>query len=108
MHTAGIAKILELAMVVCFGAAWPASILKSLKSRTAKGKSIFFLVVVLVGYLSGLAKTILLEGVGGLLMFAYALNFIMVSIDTALYFRNSRFDKIAERRVSAPLPTKWV
>ena len=35
--------LLESAMLVAFGAAWPANIIKSLKSRTAKGKSLAFL-----------------------------------------------------------------
>jgi hypothetical protein len=98
MLTEEIAKILELAMILCFGAAWPASIWKSLMSRTAKGKSIFFLFIVLAGYTAGLAKTIIADGVGGLLMYAYALNFIMVGTDTILYFRNARLDKIGEKR----------
>ena len=41
-------------MLVCFGMAWPVSILKSWRSRTNKGKSRFFLLIVFVGYLSGL------------------------------------------------------
>ncbi|MDR1020689.1 MAG: hypothetical protein LBL73_08020 [Synergistaceae bacterium] len=92
MSAEEIAKFLELAMILCFGAAWPVSILKSWRSRTAKGKSLFFLFIVLAGYLAGLAKTILLDGALSLLMVAYSLNFIMVSVDTVLYFRNASLD----------------
>ena len=95
MSAGEVAKFLELVMILCFGAAWPASILKSWRSRTAKGKSLFFLCIVLAGYLAGLAKTVLLGDLGSLLFVAYSLNFIMVSVDTALYFRNAALDKDA-------------
>ena len=36
-------NILESAMLVAFGAAWPVNILTSLRCRTAKGKSLAFL-----------------------------------------------------------------
>jgi hypothetical protein len=97
MQTAEIAKILELAMLVCFGAAWPASILKSWKSRTAKGKSLFFLIIIITGYLSGLSKVYLLDGFKSYLLIAYSFNAIMVSIDLALYFRNSSLDRLKEK-----------
>jgi len=44
----------EVLMLVCFGAAWPASIYRSYVSRTTAGKSIVFLVVVFAGYLAGI------------------------------------------------------
>jgi hypothetical protein len=40
----------EAFMRVCFGAAWPFSIYKSYKSRINKGKSLGFLIVVIIGY----------------------------------------------------------
>jgi hypothetical protein len=98
MSTGEIAKFLELAMILCFGAAWPASLFKSWRSRTAKGKSLFFLCIVLAGYIAGLAKTILLGDVGSLLMAAYSLNFVMVSADTVLYLRNASLDRDRDSR----------
>lgn len=35
-----IAEILETVMILAFGLSWPLSIYKSVKSRTAKGKSL--------------------------------------------------------------------
>ena len=86
-------KILETTMLVCFGAAWPLSIIKSWRARTAKGKSIGFLIVILTGYVAGIAKVILTDGLGGFLLIPYAINFFMVFCDTCLYFRNYRLDK---------------
>lgn len=85
-------KILETIMLVCFGAAWPLSILKSWRARTAKGKSIEFLLVILLGYIAGIAKVILSDGWGGFLLIPYTINFVMVACDTCLYFRNLRLD----------------
>jgi hypothetical protein len=40
-------------MLVCFGAAWPASIYRSWTSRTVAGKSLVFLIIVFAGYIAG-------------------------------------------------------
>lgn len=81
----------EITMLICFGAAWPLSIYKSYKSRDNSGKSIFFLFVILVGYIAGILHKLffLYDGV----IFLYGLNFLMVLIDIMLYFRNRRYKK---------------
>ena len=94
-------KILETMMLVCFGAAWPLSILKSWRARTAKGKSIGFLSVILLGYVAGLSKVVLSEGLGGFLLIPYSINFILVGTDVLLYFRNSALDRRAENEARA-------
>ena len=86
-------KILETVMLVCFGAAWPLSILKSWRARTAKGKSLGFLAVILAGYVAGIAKVLLSDGPGGFLLIPYGINFVMVLIDLLLYLRNHRLDQ---------------
>lgn len=94
---------LEAATIFCFGLSWPISIRKSIVSRTAKGKSLFFEVFLLIGYACGIARKImqLVDGSSGFLFylsaFFYVLNFIEISIDVALYFRNKKLDEIAER-----------
>ena len=86
-------KILETIMLICFGAAWPFSIAKSWRARTAKGKSVGFLLVVLAGYVAGIAKVILADGLRGFLLIPYTINFCMVFCDTCLYFRNTKLDR---------------
>lgn len=85
-------SIYEAIMLICFGAAWPFSILKSWRARTSKGKSIFFLLVVLVGYAAGIMNKITLGQHRDPVLGLYLLNILMVSIDVALYFRNRRLD----------------
>ena len=86
------ASILETIMLVCFGFAWPLSIIKSWQSRTSEGKSLFFLAVILTGYAAGISKVLVLDGITGFLLIPYSINFIMVWIDTILYFRNKKLD----------------
>ena len=40
----------ELGMLLCFGVSWPINVVKSYRMRTAKGKSLPFLIAIFVGY----------------------------------------------------------
>ena len=86
-----MAHILEAMMVISFGISWPTSIFKSYTSRTAKGKSIIFLLFILIGYLFGIASKFIASNLTYVVIF-YMINFIMVFIDLCLYFRNRRID----------------
>ena len=46
-------------MITAFGAAWPVAIVKSWKSKTTKGKSLSFLLIVELGYISGIMHKII-------------------------------------------------
>ena len=81
----------EIAFLICFGAAWPASIYKSVKSRTSKGKSLFFLCLILTGYGMGILHKIFYNPDGVIML--YIFNFSMVLTDILLFFRNKRIDK---------------
>lgn len=85
-------QIFEALMIISFGVSWPISILKSLRSRTAKGKSLFFLCLILFGYLCGIAGKIYSGNITYVFVF-YIINFVMVSADVVLYFRNRKLDK---------------
>ncbi len=76
----------ETLMLVCFGAAWPFSIARSIRTRSVAGKSVGFLWIVLTGYLAGVTHK-LLYNFDGVIWF-YALNAVMVAVDIALYYRN--------------------
>jgi len=87
-------SIFEALMLVCFGAAWPFSIYRSYRSRSTGGKSVFFLYVILTGYLSGIIHKLFysLDPV----IWLYIINGVMVAIDTYLFHRNRRLER-AER-----------
>ncbi|MBQ2650309.1 MAG: hypothetical protein IJO51_01960 [Clostridia bacterium] len=79
-------SIFEAGMLICFGAAWPMNIAKSLKTKSTKGKSLSFLLTIMVGYVSGITHKILYSQ--DIVMVLYIINLVMVSIDTGLYFYN--------------------
>lgn len=79
-------------MVICFGLSWPLSVYKSWKSRTAKGKSLFFEVFIWLGYVCGIVGKIITQNITYVFAF-YILNIVMVSIDLCLHFRNVRLDR---------------
>jgi len=91
-----MAEIFEALMVICFGISWPVSIVKSWKSETAKGKSLVFLCFILIGYLCGMISKIIAGKITYVFVF-YVLNFIMVSVDLCLYFRNTKLDRQREK-----------
>ncbi len=91
-----IEELLEAVMVVCFGLSWPMSIIKSYKSRTAKGKSLFFLMMIWVGYVAGVVWKVIAWSKTGVFTYPsvfYIINLIMVSIDIYLYFVNRARDR---------------
>ena len=99
-----IANLLEALTIFCFGLSWPISIRKSLLSKTAKGKSLFFEVFLLGGYAIGISRKIIQLTVLGcsgkiffLSLFFYGLNFVEILIDVCLYFRNCRYDRICPK-----------
>ena len=102
MNISLITELMEAVTILCFGLSWPISIYKSYVSKTAKGKSLFFEVFLLVGYAFGIFRKIIqftvLDCTGGLFylsFFFYILNFIEITIDVLLYFRNCKYDKLA-------------
>ena len=92
-----MAQIFEAVMLICFGLSWPISIARSWKTRTAKGKSYWFLIFALVGYISGLSGKFI-SGNVTYVVFFYSLNTLMVGTDLVLTIRNTIWDHRAEQR----------
>lgn len=78
-------SIFEIGMLLCFGAAWPLSIYKSLRSRSVEGKSLPFMMVVLVGYVSGTLHKIYYYY--DPVIYLYIFNGMMILVDIMLYFK---------------------
>jgi len=92
--------IFEAIMMVCFGMAWPVSILKSWRSRTNKGKSGFFMFIVLMGYVSGLIHKVWWQDKIDGVVWLYLLNIVMVAIDGVLFYRNGWLDRQADKHAA--------
>ena len=94
-----MSEILEIVMIVSFGASWPINVMKSYKARTTKGKSLLFLCLIFFGYIAGIISKFLNEAYMAsfaskwYVLFFYFLNLIMVGSDLILYFRNLKLDK---------------
>ena len=89
--------ICETIMIICFGLSWPNNVMKSIRSRTAKGKSLSFLLLIELGYTAGIIGKIISHTYILATVF-YFINFGMVLVDICLYFRNSRLDREREAR----------
>ncbi len=76
----------EVGMLVCFGMAWPVSIVKSYRSRSNGGKSVIFLSIALTGYVSGVLHKWFYQY--DPTIFLYMINGLMIAIDIALFYRN--------------------
>ena len=90
-----MAQIFETVMLICFGLSWPFNITKSLRARTARGKSVLFEIMIIIGYLCGLAGKFVSGNITYVAAF-YVADILMVSIDMTLTFRNRRLDRLAE------------
>ncbi len=89
-------QLCEIGMLVAFGCSWPFNIIKSWKSRTARGKSVVFEFIVIFGYLVGLTGKLIAwqrSGVWAYSIWFYFADIAMVAADIILYFRNTRLDR---------------
>ena len=56
MNTDILPRLLEFAMLFCFGFSWPFAIAKTIRAKRVDGKSPLFEIIVIVGYLFGIAS----------------------------------------------------
>ena len=92
-------EFFEILMLIAFGASWPLNVIKSIKTKSAKGKSALFLMLIIFGYLCGItAKLINPVYMASFsskcyVLFFYILNLSMVTLDLCLYFYNASIEK---------------
>ena len=98
-----LAEILEIVMIVSFGASWPLNVMKSWRARTTKGKSLPFLCLIFFGYIAGIVSKLVNESYMAsfsskwYVLIFYVLNLLMVGADLLIYIRNYRLDKQKEK-----------
>lgn len=100
-------SLLETTMLVCFGFSWPLGVLKSYKAGTTKGMSLPFILLIIFGYVAGIAaKTT--TGQFNYVLAVYGLNLAIVAVNLLVYFRNAALDKrrAEPRRRVAPAPSR--
>ena len=84
--------ILETVMLICFGLSWPFNVIKAYKAGTAKGTSLPFILLIISGYVAGIAAK-LVGGQINYVLIAYIFNLTIVSLQLIIYFRNVSLDR---------------
>ena len=87
-------SIFEILMLIFFGLAWPANIYKSIKSKSVDGKSVFFLYIIMTGYIMGIFHKAFYNY--DFVIILYFVNLTMVIIDLSLYYKNKKLIKLAK------------
>jgi hypothetical protein len=88
-------SVFEALMLLCFGLSWPFAIVRSYRARSVKGKSLAFLVLLLLAYIAGILHKALFRF--DIVIALYIYNFVMVASDIVLYIRNLKLDKLASK-----------
>ena len=93
-----MSEFLEILMILSFGASWPFNVIKSIKTKSTKGKSLLFLCLIFFGYIAGIASKFMNAeymadfAAKWYVLFFYVLNLIMVGADLVLYYINRRLE----------------
>lgn len=85
-------SIFETVMLLCFGFSWPMNLIKAYNAKTAKGTSLPFILLIIIGYVAGITAKIV-TGQTNYVLAAYVLNLAIVLLNLVIYFRNSTLDK---------------
>ena len=91
-----VGHLFEALMLVCFGFSWPLNVIKAYKARSAKGTSLAFIILIITGYVAGIAAKVINHQINYVLA-VYFLNLAIVLSNLAVYFRNAALDKRRER-----------
>ena len=92
-------ELFEIIMLISFGSSWPLNVIKSIKMRSTKGKSLPFLLLIIFGYICGITSKLINPvymasfSEKWYVLFFYVLNLSMVTLDLCLYFRNASIEK---------------
>jgi hypothetical protein len=87
-------KIFEIVMLVCFGSSWPFAVAKTLRTKVVVGKSPVFLVLIFIGYLSGISYKLTVDF--DHVIWLYALNGSMVLTEIVLYVKYEKQNLILQ------------
>ena len=86
-----MAQLLEAAMLLCFGFSWPVSLVKNIHAKTAKSTSVWFILLILLGYAAGIAAKLITHAAGYILV-VYLFNFLVVFSNLVVWFLNHARD----------------
>ncbi len=88
-----LSELLSAIMLICFGFSWPVNLVKNIKQKSAKSMNIYFIILILAGYIAGIASRIV-DGQYGYVFAIYLLNLVMVSANIPVFIINKKFDRL--------------
>ncbi|MBP3313978.1 MAG: hypothetical protein J6K84_04905 [Oscillospiraceae bacterium] len=91
-----MAQFLEATMLLCFGVSWPISLAKSIQAKTAKTTSVWFILLIMAGYMAGITAKIISHTTGYILV-VYFLNLAVVSCNLIVWCMNHSRDRKQEK-----------
>lgn len=89
-----MSEILEIIMLVCFGISWPISLTKNIKSKSTKGISLLFYLLIFLGYIVGILSKFTNEAYMAsfsskwYVLIFYFINLITVGLNIIVYLYN--------------------
>ena len=92
-------EVLESVMLICFGLSWPISVVKNIKAHTAKNMSLKFILLIIAGYIAGIAAKFV-SGTFNYVLAVYFFNLVAVSVNLIVYFINTEYDRQQSLQIS--------
>lgn len=85
-------SIFELLFFVFIAFAWPISMIRMLRNKSTKGKSLLFSCIILLGYVFGIGHKIFYDL--DWVLIVYLLNAVLISADTVIFlFIRNKYEK---------------
>ena len=86
----------EAVMLLCFGASWPTAIIKTVRAKNPAGKSIGFMVLIIIGYIAGIINKFVNNPAAftDWVMWLYVVNTMMVATDLTLVIHYRRLRRL--------------
>lgn len=80
-------QLFEVLMLITFGISFPVSIYKGIKSRSTKGKSLLFVILISMAYFLGIMSKLVVHNYDYGLLF-HCINFTLSLIDMTVFCIN--------------------
>lgn len=97
-----MSEILEILMLVAFGISWPISLIKNIKSKSTKGISLLFYILIFFGYIAGIISKFTNDAYMASIstkwyvLIFYFLNLTVVGLNIIVYLRNKHLEKLEQ------------
>ncbi len=95
-----MAELMEILMLVSFGASWPVNLIKAIRAKSTKGLSVMFYYLILFGYAAGivskLANRTYMAQISSkwYVLAVYIVNFCTVLCNIIVYYKNKRAESL--------------